>query len=90
MFSTRAQSKASKQSGHLFRQRPPTTHLNGSLSREARGIKNIYLMGLALDDRVKYSTLDARQLKFEDARVIVDGCRGIELVLATSIARSMR
>jgi nicotinamidase/pyrazinamidase len=43
-----------------------------------RSIKNIYLMGLALDYCVKYSTLDARQLGL-NAHVIVDGCRGIEL-----------
>jgi nicotinamidase/pyrazinamidase len=43
-----------------------------------RGIKDIYLMGLALDYCVKYSTLDARQLGL-DTYVIEDGCRGIEL-----------
>jgi nicotinamidase/pyrazinamidase len=45
---------------------------------EKRGIKDIYLMGLALDYCVKYSTLDARQLGL-NTHVIVDGCRGIEL-----------
>jgi nicotinamidase/pyrazinamidase len=45
---------------------------------EKRGIKDIYLLGLALDYCVKYSTLDARQLGFK-TYVIVDGCRGIEL-----------
>jgi nicotinamidase/pyrazinamidase len=45
---------------------------------EKRGIKDIYLMGLALDYCVKYSTLDARELGF-NTHVIVDGCRGIEL-----------
>jgi nicotinamidase/pyrazinamidase len=45
---------------------------------EKRGVKDIYLMGLALDYCVKYSTLDARQLGL-NAHVIVDGCRGIEL-----------
>jgi nicotinamidase/pyrazinamidase len=35
-------------------------------------------MGLALDYCVKYSVLDARQLGL-NTRVIVDGCRGIEL-----------
>jgi nicotinamidase/pyrazinamidase len=45
---------------------------------EKRGIKNIYLMGLALDYCVKYSTLDARELGL-NTHVIVDGCRGIEL-----------
>jgi len=45
---------------------------------EKRGIKDIYLMGLALDYCVKYSVLDARQLGL-NTHVIVDGCRGIEL-----------
>jgi nicotinamidase/pyrazinamidase len=45
---------------------------------EKRGVRDIYLMGLALDYCVKYSTLDARQLGF-NTHVIIDGCRGIEL-----------
>ncbi len=45
---------------------------------EKRRIKDIYLMGLALDYCVKYSELDARQLGL-NTRVILDGCRGIEL-----------
>jgi len=45
---------------------------------EKHEIKNIYLMGLALDYCVKYSALDARQLGF-DTHVILDGCRGIDL-----------
>ena len=45
---------------------------------EKRGIKDIYLMGLALDYCVKYSTLDARELGL-NTHVILDGCRGIEL-----------
>jgi nicotinamidase/pyrazinamidase len=45
---------------------------------EKRGVKDIYLMGLALDYCVKYSTLDARQLGL-NTHVIVDGCGGIEL-----------
>ncbi len=47
---------------------------------EKRSIKNIYLMGLALDYCVKYSALDARQLGL-NTHVILDGCRGIELEL---------
>ena len=43
-----------------------------------RSIKDIYLLGLALDYCVKYSALDARQLGL-NAHVILDGCRGIEL-----------
>lgn len=45
---------------------------------EVRSIKDIYLMGLALDYCVKYSALDARQLDL-NTHVILDGCRGIEL-----------
>jgi nicotinamidase/pyrazinamidase len=45
---------------------------------EKQGIKNIYLMGLALDYCVKYSAVDARNLGL-NTHVIVDGCRGIDL-----------
>ena len=45
---------------------------------EKHGIKDIYLMGLALDYCVKYSALDARHLGL-NTYVIVDGCRGIDL-----------
>jgi nicotinamidase/pyrazinamidase len=45
---------------------------------EKRSIKNICLMGLALDYCVKYSVLDARHLGL-NTHVILDGCRGIEL-----------
>ena len=43
-----------------------------------RSVKNVYLLGLALDYCVKYSALDARQLGL-NTHVIVDGCRGIGL-----------
>ena len=43
-----------------------------------RSIREIYLMGLALDYCVKYSALDARQLGL-NTYIILDGCRGIEL-----------
>ncbi|MGE5215199.1 MAG: bifunctional nicotinamidase/pyrazinamidase [Nitrospirota bacterium] len=43
-----------------------------------RSMKDIYLMGLALDYCVKYSVLDARQLGL-NTHVVADGCRGIEL-----------
>lgn len=45
---------------------------------EKRGIKDVYLMGLALDYCVKCSALDAHQLGL-NTHVILDGCRGIEL-----------
>jgi nicotinamidase/pyrazinamidase len=43
-----------------------------------RAVSEIYLMGLALDYCVKYSTLDARHLGL-NTHVILDGCRGINL-----------
>lgn len=43
-----------------------------------RGIKDIYLAGLATDYCVKYSALDACQLGF-NTYVVVDGCRGVNL-----------
>jgi nicotinamidase/pyrazinamidase len=54
---------------------------------DKRGIKDIYLMGLALDYCVKYSTLDARHLGL-NTYVIVDGCRAIELE-SGDIARAL-
>jgi nicotinamidase/pyrazinamidase len=45
---------------------------------EKRSVKEIYLMGLALDYCVKYSALDARHLGLT-TYIILDGCRGIEL-----------
>ena len=54
---------------------------------EKRGIKDIYLMGLALDYCVKYSALDARHLGL-NTYVIVDGCRGIDLAPG-DIARAL-
>jgi nicotinamidase/pyrazinamidase len=47
---------------------------------KTRSIKDIYLLGLALDYCVKYSALDARHLGL-NTHVILDGCRGIELEL---------
>ena len=43
-----------------------------------RSIKDIYVLGLALDYCVKYSALDACQLGL-NTHVILDGCRGIDL-----------
>jgi nicotinamidase/pyrazinamidase len=43
-----------------------------------RSIKDIYLLGLALDYCVKYSALDGRHLGLS-THVILDGCRGIGL-----------
>jgi nicotinamidase/pyrazinamidase len=54
---------------------------------EKRSIKEIYLMGLALDYCVKYSALDARQLGL-NTHVILDGCRGIE-VQSGDISRAL-
>ncbi|HEX5061980.1 MAG TPA: bifunctional nicotinamidase/pyrazinamidase, partial [Kofleriaceae bacterium] len=43
-----------------------------------RDIKHVYVMGLATDYCVKFTTLDARQLGF-DVSLVVDGCRGVNL-----------
>jgi nicotinamidase/pyrazinamidase len=43
-----------------------------------RSIREIYLMGLALDYCIEYSALDARRLGL-NTHVILDACRGIEL-----------
>lgn len=42
------------------------------------GIEDVYIMGLATDYCVKYSALDALELKFH-VYVIADACRGIDL-----------
>ncbi len=43
-----------------------------------RGVTELYVLGLATDYCVKFTTLDARQLGFE-VSLIVDGCRGVNL-----------
>jgi len=43
-----------------------------------RDIKHLFVMGLATDYCVKFTTLDARQLGF-DVSLVVDGCRGVNL-----------
>ncbi len=45
---------------------------------KGRGIDELYVLGLATDYCVKYTTLDARQLGFA-VSLVVDGCRGVEL-----------
>lgn len=45
---------------------------------KARGVDELYVLGLATDYCVKYTTLDARQLGFA-VSLVVDGCRGVEL-----------
>lgn len=52
------------------------TGLDGYLT--ARGIRRVYICGLATDFCVAWSALDARRLGFE-AVVIEDACRGIDL-----------
>ena len=56
--------------------RTTTTGLNAYL-RE-RGLKRVFLVGLAYDYCVGYSALDARRLGFP-AIIIRDGCRAIDL-----------
>ncbi|MBA2369810.1 MAG: bifunctional nicotinamidase/pyrazinamidase [Candidatus Protochlamydia sp.] len=43
-----------------------------------KGIKDLYIAGLATDYCIKYSVLDAIQLGF-NAHVILDACRGVNL-----------
>ncbi|MFV1966027.1 MAG: bifunctional nicotinamidase/pyrazinamidase [Pirellulaceae bacterium] len=43
-----------------------------------QGVTDVYLMGLATDYCVKFSSLDAHQLGFH-CHVVEDGCRGVEL-----------
>lgn len=45
---------------------------------KARGIDQLYVMGLATDYCVKFTALDARALGF-DVSLVQDGCRGVEL-----------
>lgn len=45
---------------------------------KGKGIKEVYIAGLATDYCVKYSTLDAIRLGFETT-VILDACRGVNL-----------
>lgn len=56
--------------------RKTATGLAGYL--KARGVKRVYLAGLATDFCVAWSALDARKAGFE-ATVIDDACRGIDL-----------
>lgn len=53
-----------------------STGMDGFL-RE-RGVRRLYLLGLATDYCVRFSALDAASLGFETV-LIEDGCRGIEL-----------
>lgn len=43
-----------------------------------RGVRDVYVMGLATDYCVKFTALDARKLGF-DVTLIEEGCRGVEL-----------
>jgi len=45
---------------------------------EARGVSELYVLGLATDYCVKFTTLDARQLGFA-VSLVVDGCRGVNI-----------
>jgi nicotinamidase/pyrazinamidase len=45
---------------------------------EARGVTDLYLLGLATDYCVKFTALDACLLGYR-TRLIEDGCRGVEL-----------
>jgi nicotinamidase/pyrazinamidase len=63
-------------SAFLEADRKTETGLAGYL--KGRGIKRVFLVGLATDYCVAWSALDARHFGFE-AAVIEDACRGIDL-----------
>ncbi|WP_376100477.1 bifunctional nicotinamidase/pyrazinamidase [Roseomonas sp. CCTCC AB2023176] len=63
-------------SAFLEADRTTKTGLDGYLS--SRGIRHVYLTGLATDFCVAWTALDARRLGFE-ATVIEDACRAIDL-----------
>ena len=44
----------------------------------ARGVQEVYVLGLATDYCVKFTALDALQLGFR-TRLVVDGCRAVNL-----------
>src|SRR5688572_467264 len=43
-----------------------------------QGVRDVYILGLATDYCVKFTTLDARRQGFE-VRIVEDGCRGVNL-----------
>ncbi len=45
---------------------------------EQHGVREVYILGLALDVCVKYTALDAQKLGFQSA-VVIDGCRGVNV-----------
>jgi nicotinamidase/pyrazinamidase len=45
---------------------------------QARGVRHLYVLGLATDYCVKHTALDARQLGYR-VSLVTDGCRGVEL-----------
>lgn len=63
-------------SAFLEADRKTTTGLGGYLRQ--RGVRNLYLCGLATDFCVAWSALDARKQGFNVA-VVEDACRGIDL-----------
>ena len=63
-------------SAFLEADRKTTTGLAGYF--KARGIRRVYLAGLATDFCVAWSALDARKAGFQ-AGVVEDACRGIDL-----------
>ena len=57
------------------------TGLEGVL--RADGVDQLYVLGLATDYCVKFTALDAIRLGFE-THLVVDGCRGVDLVAGDS------
>lgn len=63
-------------SGFFDNGRRRATGLGGFLKE--RGVRGVFVMGLATDYCVRYTALDAHSLGFE-VTLIEDGCRGVEL-----------
>jgi nicotinamidase/pyrazinamidase len=63
-------------SAFLEADRKSRTGLEGYL--DERGVKRVFVCGLATDFCVAWTALDARKLKFESA-VIEDACRAIDM-----------
>jgi nicotinamidase/pyrazinamidase len=61
------------------------THTGLAGYLEERGLRNVYLVGLATDFCVGWSAIDARKAGF-NATVLEDGCRGIDA--SGSLARA--
>jgi nicotinamidase/pyrazinamidase len=77
-----------RQLQRVLRQRPPQGDRPGEYLK-ARGVSDVYVLGLATDYCVKFTALDAVGLGFR-THLIADACRGVELSPATWLRPSRR